>query len=58
MSNAREIASAAIRQAERLLADSDTSIPPLAEDAASPKVVKLYATACLPDQSETISPDR
>ena len=58
LQEAREIASAAVRQAERLLAGDDGSFPPLAEGATGPKLVRLYAAACQPDQSDTISPDR
>lgn len=55
---AHEIAVAALRQANRVLEAGDTGLPPLAESSAAPEVVKLYATACLPDHPETISAAR
>jgi hypothetical protein len=58
LQEARELATAALRHANRVLEAGSTGFPPLAESAAAPEVVKLYATACLPDQSETISADR
>lgn len=58
LQEAREIAAAAMRHADRRLAEGRDSFPPLPEGAAAPEVVRLYAAACQPDQSETMSPDR
>ena len=55
---AHEMALAALRQADRVLEAGDEGFPPLAESAAAPEVVKLYATACLPDHPGRISEAR
>jgi hypothetical protein len=58
LEEARELAAAALRQANRVLEAGGAGLPPLAESAAAPEVVRLYATACLPDQPETNSEER
>ncbi len=58
LQEAREMAVAALRQANHVLEAGVVGLPPLAESAAAPEVVTLYATACLPDQPEANSAER